>query len=71
MFYLKHDGKKLPIEEDNVFTQCPRCGKDFSVALEDVLHDGGDLYGTNVYCPECAVRIDKKARQKGGVRWTN
>ncbi|MBD5102006.1 MAG: hypothetical protein HDT27_04770 [Subdoligranulum sp.] len=68
MFYLKHNGKKLPIEEDNVFTNCPRCGKAFPVHLEDILHDGGDLYGTSVYCPECAARIEKKRQKKGDAQ---
>lgn len=27
MFYLKHNGKKIYIEDDNVFTQCPDVGR--------------------------------------------
>ena len=54
MFYLKHKGKRLLIESDNVYTTCPVCGKEHVVDLQDVLGDGnGDLYGTAVYCKEC------------------
>lgn len=61
MFYLKEDGKrKLPIESDNVFTCCPRCGREFTVDLAEILGDGeSDLYGTAVYCDECAARMQR------------
>lgn len=56
MFYLKDkSGQKLFIEDSNVFTACPICGKEHAVDLVGVLQDGiSDLYGTAVYCPECA-----------------
>ena len=56
MFYLKDKREhKLFIEADNVFTACPICGKEHAVDLVGVLQDGmSDLYGTEVYCPECA-----------------
>ena len=40
MFYMKHKGKKLVISEDNVFTVCPRCGREHSVDLQDILMGG-------------------------------
>ena len=45
MFYMKHKGKKLVISEDNVFTVCPRCGREHPVDLQDILAGGeADLY---------------------------
>lgn len=65
MFYLKHEGKKLDIREDNVFTVCPICGKEHAVDLHDILEGGeADLYGTAVYCPDCAKqRMQDKAEK--------
>ncbi len=58
MFYLKHKGKKLAIEADNVYTQCPRCGKEFPIDLADMAADGQlDLYGTSVYCRQCGTIV--------------
>ena len=57
MFYLKHKGKRLLIESDNVYTTCPLCGKEHVVDLQDILGDGnGDLYGTAVYCEKCIAQ---------------
>lgn len=58
MFYLKHNGKKLYIEDDNVFTRCPRCGKELNMSLSDAVIDGDlDLYGTSFYCRKCSERM--------------
>ena len=63
MFYLKDRGKKLEILDDNVFTICPRCGREHAVDLQEVLGCGfTDLYGTAVYCPACNA---EKLREKG------
>lgn len=57
MFYLKHNGEKLPIEGDNVYTICPECGREHAVDLQEILEGGSaDLYGTAVYCEECSAR---------------
>ena len=49
------------ITDENVFTQCPECGKEFNVDLYDVFSNGGDLYSTAIYCAECsAKRIETK-----------
>lgn len=58
MFYLKHHGKVLEIEHDNVYNLCPKCGKECVVDLAEIVTDGGlDLYGTASYCPECSMEI--------------
>lgn len=59
---------KQPIEEDNVFTTCPRCGEEFPVDLAEIADvDGGlDLYGTAVYCAPCSKAM-KEERQAGNV----
>lgn len=54
MFYMKHKGKKLEIRDDNVYTQCPRCGKEHNVDLQEVLGGDGDLYSTRVFCSLCS-----------------
>jgi len=36
MFYVKHNGKKILIEDDNPFTMCPRCGKEMQVSLAEL-----------------------------------
>lgn len=66
MFYMKHKGKKLFIEDDNVFNACPVCGRETAVDLQAVLSDGeGDLYGTQVYCRECSERQAKERQANG------
>ena len=55
MFYVKSNGKKIKILEDNVYAYCPRCGKEHRVDLQEILSTGGDLYGTSVYCQACAA----------------
>ena len=37
MFYMKFNGEKLEIESDNVYTLCPRCGKEHQIDLADVV----------------------------------
>lgn len=61
MFYLKNGKKKLFIEEDNVFTQCPRCGKEHQIDLASAVIDGKlDLYGTSCYCEKCSEKVRSK-----------
>lgn len=66
MFYLKtkiNDETAIVTEltGENVFTFCPECGKEFEIDLHNVFADGGDLYGTAVYCAECSPkRIETK-----------
>jgi len=58
MFYVKHNGKKIFIEDDNTFTMCPRCGKEMQVSLEQAVVDGKlDLYGTAFYCKQCSPKV--------------
>lgn len=58
MYYLKDGKKKLLIEDANVFTQCPRCGKELQIDLADAVIDGKlDLYGTAWYCKRCGEKV--------------
>ncbi|WP_245157183.1 hypothetical protein [Anaerovorax sp. IOR16] len=42
------------ITHENVFTQCPVCGKEIQVDLQEILKDKeGELFGTSIYCKEC------------------
>lgn len=66
MFYVKekiNDTVEITLEihDDNVFCICPGCGCEVCIDLVETFGDGlGDLYGTDVYCPECG-RLRKKA----------
>lgn len=62
MYYLKNGKKKIFIEDDNVFTQCPRCGKEQKIDLADAVIDGTfDLYGTAWYCERCSEKVRSKS----------
>lgn len=53
----------LSIEDDNVFTHCPICGREHTVDLVELASSGDfDLYGSAIYCRECA---DKHRKQQG------
>ena len=59
MFYIKSklaNGKmvKTDITDENVFTCCPECGREFAVDISEIFSDGeGDLYSTNIICCAC------------------
>ena len=58
MYYLKNGKKKMFIEDDNVYTQCPRCGAERQIDLADAVIEGElDLYGTSWYCEKCSKKI--------------
>ena len=57
MFYVKAHGGKISIESDNVFTYCPGCGKKHYVDVAEILNEGGDLYGSAVYCRSCSKKL--------------
>lgn len=55
MFYMKHKGKKLEVREDNVYTVCPKCGREHKVDICGILKsEHTDLYSTHVYCEKCS-----------------
>lgn len=56
MFYLKKNGQRHTITNDNVFTTCPDCGKEFKVDLIQDLSKDNDLYTTRICCPACSER---------------
>ena len=61
MFYVKNGKEKIEIHGGNVFTNCPRCGKEHSVDLQGLLEGGcNDLYSTQVYCHACSVERAKE-----------
>lgn len=66
MFYIKEKVNnnaeiKIEIQEDNVFTICPRCGAEHQVDLREVLScPQTDLYSTSVYCAKCAAARSKE-----------
>lgn len=63
MFYVIENGMKLEIGDDNVYSYCPRCGKEQLVDISEILRNGGDLYGTAIICPKCA-KLEKDLEHK-------
>lgn len=67
MFYLKtNDCTRIEITDQNIFTTCPECGKEFHVDLMELVHglDSFDLYGTQVFCDECSQKMHAKVRTR-------
>ncbi|MCM1062822.1 MAG: hypothetical protein NC452_21485 [Eubacterium sp.] len=57
MFYVKTKNNEetaitTELTDENVFTHCPECGKEIAIDLYEIFSDGGDLFGTAVYCSE-------------------
>lgn len=61
MFYVKTNITddveiKVNLYDDEIFTQCTKCGKEIQVdteLLKSILEDG-DLASTSIYCEECS-----------------
>lgn len=55
MFYVKSGDKKITLRENNVFTQCPICGKEHAVNIAEIFRGGfANLHGPSILCQECA-----------------
>lgn len=63
MFYVKaqiNDTVDLTVEinDENVFTRCPGCGREVSIDLVKLFRDGeSDLYCTAIYCAKCSQNL--------------
>lgn len=44
---------KIPVEEDNVFTVCPVCGREHPVNLAEVVTNELSFLDTSVFCDKC------------------
>jgi hypothetical protein len=70
MFYVKTEltegvTLKTEITSENVFTECPNCGKELNADLVDILGDGnGDLESTKLYCCECSEKLTDSLRKE-------
>lgn len=70
MFYMKHKGKRLEINDDNVYAICPGCGKEEKVNLKDILScEHADLNSTAVYCEECSAQREQDRVAGKRVPW--
>lgn len=64
MFYVKTNISddveiKVDLYDDEIYTQCPKCGKEIQVeteVLRQVLLDG-DLASTSLYCEKCSKEV--------------
>lgn len=60
MFYVKQKLSEeaeinIDITDENVYTRCPICGCEHCVDISELFAECNvDLYGTSVYCEECA-----------------
>lgn len=61
MFYLKTelDGRiqKVDIYDDEIFTACTKCGKEFQVdsdLIMSIFEDDGDFASTSISCGSCS-----------------
>lgn len=66
MFYVKENNINIDITDDNVYTMCPVCGKEFKVDIVEQIrcNEEFDLFGTYPYCPKCnnkSLRAKKKS----------
>lgn len=66
MFYIKNkisSGMEIKVDlyEDEIYTQCPECGKEIQLDAEelaDIIAEQG-LASTSVYCEHCSQKIEK------------
>ena len=64
MFYVKTNLNKnieikVDLYDDEIFTQCPKCGKEIQVdneTLANILKDA-DLSSTSLYCGKCSKEV--------------
>lgn len=64
MFYVKTNLNKnieikVDLYDDEIFTQCPKCGKEIQVdneTLANILKDA-DLSSTSLYCEKCSKEV--------------
>lgn len=71
MFYVKTNLNenieiKVDLYDDEIFTQCPKCGKEIQVEpeeLAEIIKNQG-LASTSIYCEECSKkRISSSNRE--------
>lgn len=52
---------KVDLYEDEIYTQCPKCGKEIQVptdVLKEIL-EYGDFASTSLYCSKCQKNKEK------------
>ena len=60
MFYVKEKTNnteiRIEIDDENVFTVCPKCGSEFSVCPRELAKSiDFDLYSTRICCDHCSL----------------
>lgn len=65
MFYTKttigNTTIKTEINDETVFTRCPRCGKEIPIDLQEHFATGDfSLCGTAVFCTDCSAHREDK-----------
>lgn len=69
MFYAIQGKKKVPINYNTTYAQCPGCSKFHKVDLESILDiEGADLCDTSVYCEQCTRIRARKHKDKPWAR---
>lgn len=62
MLYLRYRGYLIPIENDQVYAECPECGKIHQVDLDGLCDAlaGDRLTQAKVLCRECAIDVKRR-----------
>ena len=56
------------LTDENVFTHCPECGKEIAIDLYEIFFDGGDLFGTSVYCSKECHQANQSKQKNNAYR---
>ena len=69
MFYIKTSISnsieiKVDLYEDEIYTQCPKCGKEIQLETEELANIIKDqaLASTSVYCEQCSKEVKNDLR---------
>lgn len=61
MFYIKHNGEEIEIDQDSIMTCCPACGREMNVDHERMFSGEFDWYGTSFFCNKDCLNLWKLA----------
>jgi len=56
MYYVKYNSEKLEINDENVFSDCPICGREVQADLSIAINDSYIEYDSSVFCDTCTMK---------------
>lgn len=70
MFYVKEETGnttlRVNITDENIFTVCPRCGKEHHLDFEDFYYALEQDFNCGICCEACSNRENHMNPKKGG-----